>query len=320
MKHIHLIAPSGASLDAKTPSAGIEVLRSLGLEIHNTACVERIEQRFAGVDMLRLAEINQLSSIDPSHLVMAMRGGYGVHRLLAGIEWDTIAANIQQGLQICGHSDLTVFQLGLLAKTGAITLAGPMLNFDFASQNEQGNLLPPNALMWQHFQKAVDQRSLYFKSSEGSQGTLPQLFLGQAVSGKASGLLWGGNLTILAGLVGTPYFPSAEQTQGGILFLEDVNEHPYRIERMLMQLLDVGILSNQSVILLGGFSAYRLYDNDRGYSLDSAMDAIRRRIPAGIPLITGLPFGHQLEKLTLPVGATADIQYDANGFILQSNW
>lgn len=317
MKDIHLIAPSGASLDSKTPLAGIEVLRSLGLELHNTSCVERVDQRFAGNDIHRLVEINQLSSINPSHLVMAMRGGYGLHRLLSGIEWDAIAANISQGLQICGHSDLTVFQLGLLAKTGAITLAGPMLNFDFASQDEQGNILPPNPLMWQHFQKAVDQRSLYFESFAGAQ---PQLFLGQALSSKASGLLWGGNLTILAGLIGTPYLPSVKQTQGGILFLEDVNEHPYRIERMLMQLLDAGFLSQQSAIVLGGFSAYRLYDNDRGYSLDGAIELIRKRIPMEIPVITGLPFGHQAEKLTLPVGAIADIQYNANGFTLQSNW
>jgi muramoyltetrapeptide carboxypeptidase len=314
LKQIHLIAPSGASLDAQTPFTGIETLQSFGLELHNISCVERVEQRFAGSDAQRLAELNQLSKVNPKCLVMAMRGGYGLHRLLAEIEWDAIAANIQQGLQICGHSDFTVFQLGLLAKTAAITLAGPMLNFDFASQDEQSNVLPPNTFMWEHFQRAVDQRSLYFES------TLPQIYLGKAGSGKASGILWGGNLTILAGLVGTPYFPSLEQTRGGILFLEDVNEHPYRIERMLMQLFDAGFLSNQSAIVLGGFSAYRLHDNDRGYSLESAIDMIRERIPMEIPLITGLPFGHQVEKLTLPVGAQADIQFTTSGFILQSNW
>ena len=102
--------------------------------------------------------------------------------------------------------------------------------------------------------------------------------------------------------------------------LEDVNEHPYRIERMLMQLLDAGILANQSAILLGGFSAYRLYDNDRGYTLDSAIEAIRKRLPDNTPVLTGLPFGHQAEKLTLPVGAQAHIQYDSSGFTIQSQW
>jgi muramoyltetrapeptide carboxypeptidase len=114
--------------------------------------------------------------------------------------------------------------------------------------------------------------------------------------------------------------PSQQQTQGGILFLEDVNEHPYRIERLLMQLLDAGILGNQSAILLGGFSAYRLYENDRGYSLESAIEVISKRLPEHIPVLTGLPFGHQVDKLTLPVGAQAHVQYDAAGFTIHSQW
>lgn len=312
MKQIHLIAPSGASPDTRSPLAGINWLKQQGIEVLNTACVERIEQRFAGTDAERLTEINQLAKLSPEIAVVAMRGGYGLHRLLPNIEWDAIAKAIKSGLQICGHSDFTVFQLGLLAKTGAVTLAGPMLNFDFACQGEQG--VTPNALMWAHFQKAIQERQLDCAIQAN------QAFLRQSGAGQASGMLWGGNLTILTGLVGTPYLPSKEQTQGGILFLEDVNEHPYRIERMLMQLLDAGILSNQSAILLGGFSAYRLHDHDRGYSLDSAIEAIRKRLPDNIPILTDLPFGHQAEKLTLPVGAQAHIQYDASGFTIQSQW
>jgi muramoyltetrapeptide carboxypeptidase len=89
---------------------------------------------------------------------------------------------------------------------------------------------------------------------------------------------------------------------------------------MLMQLLDAGILGNQSAILLGGFSAYRLYDNDRGYTIESAFEAISKRLPENIPVLTGLPFGHQAEKLTLPVGAQAHIQYDESGFTIHSAW
>ena len=314
MKQIHLIAPSGASLDTRSPLAGIEWLKKQGIEVLNTICVDRVEQRFAGSDAERLAEINQLANLSPEITVVAMRGGYGLHRLLSDIQWSAIAKAIKNGLQICGHSDFTVFQLGLLAKTGAVTLAGPMLNFDFACQGEQGEGIAPNALMWTHFQKAIHERKLDCTIKTN------QAFLSKSAAGQVSGMLWGGNLTVLAGLVGTPYLPSKEQTQGGILFLEDVNEHPYRVERMLMQLLDAGILANQSAILLGGFSAYRLYDNDRGYTLESAIEAIRQRLPDNIPVLTGLPFGHQAEKLTLPVGAQAHIQYDASGFTIQSQW
>jgi len=314
LKQIHLIAPSGASLDTRSPLAGIEWLKQQGLVVLNTDCVKRVEQRFAGTDVERLAEINQLANVSPEITVLAMRGGYGLHRLLPDIEWHAIAKAIQNGLQICGHSDFTVFQLGLLAKTGAMTLAGPMLNFDFAFQGEQGEGVTPNSFMWDHFQTAINGRKL------DCTVNTPQPYLGKLTSGQTSGMLWGGNLTVLAGLVGTAYFPSSQQTQGGILFLEDVNEHPYRIERMLMQLLDAGVLSNQSAILLGGFSAYRLYDNDRGYTLESAIDTIIKRLPDNIPVLTGLPFGHQAEKLTLPVGAQAHIQYDATGFTIQSQW
>ena len=311
MKKIHLIAPSGASLDASSPLQGIEWLQKQGVEVLNTECVNRVEQRFAGSDVERLAEVNQLAKLSPEIAVVAMRGGYGLHRLLADIQWSAIAKAIQNGLQICGHSDFTVFQLGLLAKTGAVTLAGPMLNFDFACQ---GDSITPNAFMWAHFQKAINERKLECTIQAA------QPFLKKPVQGKVSGMLWGGNLTVLAGLVGTPYLPTQEQTHGGILFLEDVNEHPYRIERMLMQLLDAGVLENQRAILLGGFSAYRLYDNDRGYTLESAIEAVSKRLPGNIPVLSGLPFGHQAEKLTLPVGAQAHIQYDESGFSIQSQW
>ena len=314
MKQIHLIAPSGASLDNRSPLAGIEWLKKQGIEVLNSDCVNRVEQRFAGSDAERLAEINQLAKLSPSVTVVAMRGGYGLHRLLPDIQWPEIAEAIKGGLQICGHSDFTVFQLGLLAKTGAVTLAGPMLNFDFASQGEQGDDVNPNAFMWTNFQKAIEGRTL-----DCTIETM-QPYLRESATGQVSGMLWGGNLTVLAGLIGTPYLPSKQQIKGGVLFLEDVNEHPYRIERMLMQLLDAGILENQSAILLGGFSAYRLYDNDRGYSIESAIKAISKRLPENIPVLTGLPFGHQAEKLTLPVGAQAHIQYDASGFTIQSQW
>jgi len=314
LKSIHLIAPSGASLDTKSPLLGIEWLKSQGINLENTACVERVFERFAGTDEERLLELNALAIQPKQNVVMAMRGGYGIHRLLPQIEWDAIAKAVQEGLQICGHSDFTAFELGLLAKTGAISLSGPMLNYDFGRLDDEGNAIPPNQWMWQHFQTATDQRRLE------CEVIAPQNFLGSNIRNSIDGILWGGNLTVVASLIGTPYLPSAEQTQGGILFLEDVNEHPYRIERTLMQLLDAGILANQGAILLGSFSAYRLFDNDRGYRIESAIEAIRKRIPNTIPILTDLPFGHQPDKLTLPVGANASLAYSPEHFAIQANW
>ena len=314
MKSIHLIAPSGAALDDKSPLAGIDWLKSQGIAIQNSECVKRVYERFSGNDDARLNELNSLATLAPETVVMAMRGGYGIHRLLPKIDWVGIAKSIGNGLQISGHSDFTVFQLGLLAKTGAITLSGPMLNYDFGKLDEGGKAITPDAFMWSHFQAAIQDRKLDCKVSA------PQSFLAKASGSEVKGILWGGNLTVLAGLVGTPYLPSPQQTQNGILFLEDVNEHPYRLERMLMQLLDAAILNQQSAILLGGFSAYRLYDNDKGYTLERAIEAIRQRLPDNIPILTGLPFGHQTNKVTLPVGAQATLDYSGNGFHIKANW
>jgi len=314
LKSIHLIAPSGASLDDKSPLAGIDWLKSQGIAIQNSECVQRVHERFSGKDEVRLNELNKLATLDPQTVVMAMRGGYGIHRLLPNIDWAGIAKVIGNGLQISGHSDFTAFQLGLLAKTDAITLSGPMLNYDFGKLDDGGKVITPDKFMWSHFKTAIQERKLDCSVSA------PQSFLAKASCVPVKGMLWGGNLTVLAGLVGTPYLPSPQQSKNGILFLEDVNEHPYRLERMLMQLLDASILNNQSAILLGGFSAYRLYDNDKGYTLERAIEAIRLRLPDTIPILTGLPFGHQANKLTLPMGAQANLDYNANGFTLKANW
>jgi muramoyltetrapeptide carboxypeptidase len=311
---VQLIAPSGASLDARSPQAGISWLIGQGVSVLNTECTQRVHQRFSGSDAERLSELNHLAALPASTTVMAMRGGYGLHRLLGSIEWESIHKTVMAGLQICGHSDFTAFHLGLLAKTGGISLAGPMLNYDFG-RIEDNQVLAPDTFMWAHFKRAAQERSLSAQVNTNQELSC----LGNQTR-TSTGMLWGGNLTVLASLIGTPYFPSEQQYQNGILFLEDVNEHPYRIERMLMQLLDAGILAKQSAILMGGFSAYRLYDNDRGYSLQAAFEAIRSRLPDSIPILTDLPFGHQPNKLTLPVGAMVEIEANDAGYSIKADW
>jgi muramoyltetrapeptide carboxypeptidase len=311
---VQLIAPSGASLDARSPQAGISWLMGQGVSVLNAECTQRVHQRFSGIDTERLSELNHLTLLPASTTVMAMRGGYGLHRLLGSIEWQAIDKAVKAGLQICGHSDFTAFHLGLFAKTGGMSLAGPMLNYDFG-RIEDNQVVAPDPFMWTHFQRAVQERSL----SAQVNTSQPLSALGSKTK-TSTGMLWGGNLTVLTSLIGTPYFPSERQYQNGILFLEDVNEHPYRIERMLMQLLDTGILGKQSVIMMGGFSAYRLYDNDRGYSLQAAFEAIRSRLPDSVPILTDLPFGHQPNKLTLPVGAIARVEASDAGYVIESNW
>ena len=101
--------------------------------------------------------------------------------------------------------------------------------------------------------------------------------------------------------------------------MEDVNEHPYRIERMLQQLIDAGYLAQQKAVILGDISSYRLSEVDRGYDLDATIDAIRQRLGDSVPVLTGLPFGHCPDKLTLPVGRRASLFASTSGYILKAN-
>ena len=111
------------------------------------------------------------------------------------------------------------------------------------------------------------------------------------------GLMWGGNLAMLCSLLGTPHWP---RVKGGVLLLEDVAEHPYRVERMLLQLHQAGVLAAQKAIVLGAFSDWRKSPLDRGYTLKSVVAHLRSLVD--VPILTGFPFGHVPTKVTLPFG------------------
>jgi muramoyltetrapeptide carboxypeptidase len=122
------------------------------------------------------------------------------------------------------------------------------------------------------------------------------------------GSLWGGNLAVLCSLLGTPYFPRID---GGILFVEDVGEPPFRIERLLYQLHLSGVLGRQRALVLGGFDACRPGPRDNGYDIDAAFAQVER--VAGVPVVRGLPHGHGGRQLTLPFGAPARLRVEGDG-------
>ena len=118
------------------------------------------------------------------------------------------------------------------------------------------------------------------------------------------GTLWGGNLCLVSALLGTRHWPKAA-ARGGILFLEDVNEHPYRIERMLIQLLHAGVLDAQRAILLGEFNGYRTTESDGGFDMAAVLRWLRANTRT--PVIAGLPFGHGRTRLCLPHGSEVGV-------------
>lgn len=283
MPRIRLIAPSGYAADPAAMTRGVARLRAAGYTVEGEAVLERAELRFAGSDVERAADIDALAGPGTlPDIALVTRGGYGAARLLDRLQYDALRERLAgSALAMVGHSDFTAVQMALHAKSGLTTFAGPLLA-DLGAEAEDARTLA-------RFREVL--------SSPSSQVSWT---CGAAVDVDAEGMLWGGNLAMLCSLLGTPYFPRIE---GGILFVEDVGEPPFRIERLLYQLHLSGVLGRQRALLLGRFSDCRPGPRDNGYTLEAAFAQLRA--VAGIPVIDGLPHGHGIGQLTLPFGAPA---------------
>lgn len=291
MSQFHLIAPSGYCINQEAAQRGVQRLLADGHAVQNQTIIPRRQQRFAGTEAERQNDINALATLPGAdQIVLAVRGGYGASRLLEQIDWAGLAARQQRDpLLICGHSDFTVIQLGLLALHKVITFSGPMLAGNFGAPEL-------DAFTVGHFWQAL------------TEPTFTLNWQGEGPRCACEGQLWGGNLAMVVSLIGTPWLPAIEN---GILVLEDINEHPFRVERMLLQLHHAGILARQRAIVLGSFSGSAANDYDAGYDLPSMIDYIRSRVQ--VPVISGLDFGHEQRTVTLPLGAQAVLINDENG-------
>ena len=305
MAHIYIYSPSGAVRDKAAFRRGVKRLQARGHEVEIDADALSSHQRFAGDDDTRLAAIG-CAAASGAQVALISRGGYGLTRLLPRLPFAELQQAVERGTQFVGLSDFTALQLALLAQNGTQTWAGPALLADFGVPEE------PDEIMQDCFD------DLLVGQGEGTGWRLPLSDLrahpelsGEEGWGVEQAQLWGGNLSVLVSLLGTPYFP---QIEGGILFLEDVAEHPYRIERMLTQLLHAGVLGRQKAVLLGQFNRYQLVPHDKGFKLQSVVDWLRSQLK--VPVLTGLPFGHVPTKVLLPVGATLDLAVSGREAIL----
>ncbi|MQQ99835.1 muramoyltetrapeptide carboxypeptidase [Glaciimonas soli] len=290
---VAIIAPSGYVVDEPSLARGIAALQQQGCVVYNYYDPAEKYQRFGGTDAGRIAQIYAAIDNPQVQIVMAVRGSYGLSRILPLLDFERIAASQKR---FVGHSDFTAFNLALLAKTGFSSFAGPMVCSDFGE-----------------VELSAFTMSSFWQCMRQSEHTIQVAALNNP-SVEVSGTLWGGNLAMLNHCIGTPYFP---QIEGGILFLEDIGEHPFRIERLMLQLQYAGILDKQRAIVLGDFSGYRLADFENGYNFDSMLAFLREHIAA--PILTGLPFGHIRDKVTLPVGGQASLISDEMGFRLTTH-
>ncbi len=289
MRDIYIYSPTSAVRDKAAFRRGVKQLQGLDCTVTVDEAALGSHMRFAGDDATRLAAIGRAAA---SHADVAMiaRGGYGLTRLLADLPYDAIAKSAAHGTRWVGLSDFTAFQAAVYVKTGTVTWQGPDVVADF------GNSDGPDEIMRACFE------DLLLCQGEGTGWRLPTSEA-RPEGWETAGRLWGGNLSILCGLLGTPYFPSIK---GGILFLEDVGEHPYRIERMLTQLLHAGVLGRQKAVLMGQFTNYKLVPgHDKGFKFATVVDWLRSQIAA--PVFTGLPFGRVATKVLLPFGAQIDM-------------
>ena len=289
-RHIAIVAPSGSASDREAYTRAVKHLIDLGHRVHDFSSANARYQRFAATDAERVAQLHAAAEHPDVELVIAVRGGYGLSRLLPTIDFPLLA---KSGKRFIGHSDFTALHMGLLAQQ-AVSFAGPMICDDFSRADV-------SEFTHRHFWQAVSNNHFDVTVKTTSNPVIT-----------CEGRLWGGNLAMLTHLVGTPWMPHIQQ---GILFVEDVNEHPYRIERMMLQLLHAGVLQEQQAIILGDFSAYKLTDYDNGYDFEAMLNYLRQVIQ--VPILTGLPFGHVRDKLTLPVGAHCHLVSTSEEFILQ---
>ena len=297
MTTLTIHAPAGVELRTQAVRLAARRLGELGFEVEVDPGVRGRHQRFAGDDETRLAALHRVAEAAPS-IAMASRGGYGLMRLLDGIAWKKLAKAVDRGTRWVGYSDVTALQLGLLTHTGAGSWAGPMAADDFGRADDAGGV---DEITRDCFVEAMSGtlEAVGFRTESGFDGL------------QTKGVLWGGNLAMVASMVGTRHFP---RVKGGILFLEDVNEHPYRVERSLLQLHQAGVLDAQKAVLLGAFTEWRKSPLDRGYSLKHAIAAVRAVTKT--PLLTGLPFGHVPTKVSLPVGRRVTLLVDGREVLL----
>jgi muramoyltetrapeptide carboxypeptidase len=288
---VGIFAPSGR-VDAERLREGIGRLERAGHRVL-VAPETSLEWRyFAGTDSERLAAFDRMLDDPAIDLVLAARGGYGFTRLIARIDWARVAASAKA---FVGFSDFTVFNCAALARANLATLHGPMLSADIGDGE-------PDEFMWRHFGETL----------WGVEDAVTVPFDHGSAACSIEGTLWGGNLANLAHLAGTPYLPEVD---GGLLYVEDIGEEPYAVERMFLQLFHAGVLQRQRAILLGEFTDCVPAGKSRyPYCMAEVVETLRGLLAC--PLLEQLPFGHVARKLTLPFGLPGTLSLEPGAYTL----
>jgi muramoyltetrapeptide carboxypeptidase len=291
---IGVIAPASPG-DSAMNLAGIKWLEEQGFQVQLGTTVDQTLGYLSGSDALRAADINAMFASPWIDGIICLRGGYGTMRLLELLDYPIIRANPKV---FVGYSDITALHTTIGQHTGLVTFHGPMVASDMGKGLSD--------YTWDYFSRAV--------TASGPLGPIinpplssPPVFL---VPGLTQGYLTGGNLSLIVGTLGTPY---EIDTRGKILCLEEVGEAPYRIDRMLTQLLLAGKLQEAAGIVFAVCSDCE-EDTEEDPPTFTLEEVFQDRL-GGLnkPVLTHLHFGHTADKVTLPLGVMAVLGPQANG-------
>jgi muramoyltetrapeptide carboxypeptidase len=323
MAHIYIYSPSTAVRDKAAFKRGVKRLTALGHAVEIDEAALGSHTRFASDDATRVAAIHRAAA-SGADIAIISRGGYGLTRILPAINTKAIAKSIERGTQWLGYSDFGALQAALHVKTGAYTWSGPDVCGDFGSGllGAAGAHTAPDDIMEACFDDVVQGigegtgwRMPLVKPNPKAINLIaknPLKHCADAPLAIQNATLWGGNLCVLTALLGTPYFPQIDK---GVVFFEDVGEHPYRIERNLTTWLMAGILQRQKAIVLGQFTAYKLVASyEKGYQLQTVIDWLRTQTK--VPVLTGLPFGHVPIKVCLPFGKKVSLSTEGRDALI----
>jgi muramoyltetrapeptide carboxypeptidase len=288
---VAIIAPS-SGVSAETFDKAVQKMQSLGFRTKEGVNARKINGFLAGTDKERLADLHQAFADKEVDAVFCVRGGYGASRLLSKIDYNLIRRNPKI---FVGFSDITALHLAIAQNTGLVTFHGAgaaSINSEYTEKHLLDVLMNP-----------VSRHKL--ESSAFNTAQEDDTYKTRIIrAGKSSGRLVGGNLSLLAALAGTPF--GLKSLRGKMLFIEDVNERPYRLDRMLTQLRQSADFRGVSGVAIGICDGCDVPRDD--VATPTAADVFKERLgDLGVPVIYGLSFGHIREQFTLPVGIQAQM-------------
>ena len=300
-----LFASSNVGTSNARNQLALQRMACAGFLVNNPAVTDRQYLRFAGTDSQRASDLQNIATgaIAAPKLLLGVRGGYGAMRILPLIDWQTLGRIMQErGTILAGFSDVTVIQCALLAQGNMSSLAAPMLYSEFGKNN-------PDQVSCRQFAKVLTDPKLTIDvtSAALTSKNLPTV-LANNTTQTITGTIWGGNLSVVSALAGSPYLP---RIKDGIVFLEDVGEQTYRIERMLYDLYLAGVFKDQQAIVFGSITGTGEDSYDARYDISVVIQNLHEL--TGLPIYNGMRFGHIAQKSSFPLGATCEIKPNTSG-------